>query len=310
MWFKHPKYKFAREQFRSEVSPSSLSYLHYSLPKILFICGGDEEHHKNRSKIEKYIKNHHPLFLTFRAEYAWDVISKKAAQDKSVNALSLEEWLADFSDIVVILVESFGTVAELGAFSLSPPLRKKLLPVLDNEYKNTPSFINTGPVTWVNNESKYAPSIYTDFSTILTCMPELEERLHRKHHALVSGENKYGRYRFSKKVLLFFVLYVVSSLGPISIKEIVGILNDVIGYKDKQIISFILSIGVALELFNELSLGDDSYFTCFDYDKFFRHESTHSLLQNIQRSRARSLASLMRIPEFKEMLAEVVNNAA
>lgn len=310
MWFEHPKYKVARNQFKSELSPSSLNDLNYSLPKILFICGGDEKFCKNRTIIERYFSKHQKLYLTFRAEYAWGVISKESAKDKSVNALSLEEWLADFSDIVIILVESFGTVAELGAFSLSQPLRKKLLPILDKKYESDESFINTGPVTWVNKESNFSPTIYTDFKTILTCIPEIEERINRRRHKLISEENLYGTYRFSKKVLLFFTLYIVSSLGPISTKEVVGVVNDTISYKEKKIISFILSIGVALGIFREISINDESYFTCFDYDKFFRDETTYGLLHKIQRSRARSLSSLMQIPEYKKVLAEVVNYVA
>ena len=109
------------------------------MPKIVFICGGDESYCKNRAKLETYIQNHLPKYLTFRAENAWAVISEHFNSDKSnkeTNALALEEWLADFSDIVIILVESFGTVAELGAFSLSPVLRKKLIPILDKRYKD------------------------------------------------------------------------------------------------------------------------------------------------------------------------------
>jgi len=60
-------------------------------------------------------------------ENAWEIFSK----DKKENVLALEEWLADFSDVVIVLVESYGTAAELGAFALSNTLRIKLLPIVD-----------------------------------------------------------------------------------------------------------------------------------------------------------------------------------
>ena len=309
MWFKHPKYLKARSQFSKEISPSNLRYLHSSLPKIIFICGGDEKFCKNRGKIEQYIKRYHPDILTFRAEYAWNVISRHSKNNKTVNALSLEEWLADFSDVVIIIVESFGTVAELGAFSLSKPLRKKLLPILDKKYQKDESFLNTGPVHWVNIDSKYGPSIYTDFSTILTCMPDVESRLENKTKTYLLEDNRYGRYGYSKKVLLFFILYVVSSFGPVSDQEIVGIVKDVIDYKDKKMVSFILSIGVALGIFKETVFNEKSYFTCFDYDKLFRNDVTSKFLHGVQKSRARMLSNLITIPEFREVLGEVVDNA-
>ena len=176
MWFKHPRYLRAKENFISSFFPSNLNSFNYILPKVLFICGGDEAFCSNRGLLEKYITKHHKEFITFRAELAWEVISNLGTH-RNVNALSLEEWLADFSDVVIILVESYGTVAELGAFSLSPVLRKKLLPILDKKFESHKSFINTGPVTWVNSESKFGPTIYTEFETILTCVPKINERI-------------------------------------------------------------------------------------------------------------------------------------
>ncbi|GLY60260.1 hypothetical protein Pcaca05_11180 [Pectobacterium carotovorum subsp. carotovorum] len=94
MWFRHPKYLNARKDFIKNFSPSELNQLNYSLPKILFICGGEDKTCKNRGFLEHYIKRHHKEYLTFRAELAWEVISSND-KGKNVNALALEEWLAD-----------------------------------------------------------------------------------------------------------------------------------------------------------------------------------------------------------------------
>lgn len=313
MWINHPKYKNARKDFIENFSASELNQLSYSLPKILFICGGEEKSCSNRGTLENYIKRHHKEYLTFRAELAWEVISN-SKNSKNVNALALEEWLADFSDIVIILVESYGTVAELGAFSLSNGLRKKLLPILDKRFERDLSFINTGPVMWVNNDSKFNPAIYTDFSTILTCIPEINERLARKSRSTFSEENSYGNYRYSPKVLLFFLLYVIASLGPIPSKEIVTLTAEIIGFKEKNrvkdTISFMLSLGIALGLF-KLSWQDEiSYYSCIDFDKFFNHESTKKLLESILKSRARALSDLILIKDFKNELRMVMKNAS
>lgn len=308
MWYKNKCYIKAREQFISGLHPSSLSYLHSNLPKMLFICGGDEKAFKNRSVLESYINRHHSLFLTFRAEYAWDVISKDK-ESSTVNALALEEWLADFSDIVIILVESFGTVAELGAFSLSHPLRKKLLPILDKKFEKEESFINTGPVRWVNADSKFGPSIYTNFDTILTCMPEIEERLSRRTYSIGSFDSSLGKYRFTRKVLLFFMLHIVAALGPVSIREITSISSELIEVRDKSLLSFVISLGCALDIFDKIKIDEEDYFFCHDFDKFFRHHSTKALLHEIQRNRARSLALLLKINEYQKALREAARHA-
>ncbi|MEQ9771975.1 retron St85 family effector protein [Pectobacterium jejuense] len=310
MWFRHPKYLNARKYFIKNFSPSELNQLNYSLPKILFICGGEDKTCKNRGFLEHYIKRHHKEYLTFRAELAWEVISSND-KGKNVNALALEEWLADISDIVIILVESFGTVAELGAFSLSPSLRKKLLPILDRKFERHASFINTGPVMWINNDSKFSPTIYTDFKTILTCIPQINDRLNRQIKSSVSRNNLHGIYNYSPKVLLFFLLFVIASLGPIGEKEISNISLEIIKLRDgnKKNISFMLSLGIALGLFKKTQIDEKNYYSCVDFDKFFNHDSTKKMLVKILRGRARALSDLIMIPSFKKELSKVMKNA-
>lgn len=305
MWFKNPKFLKAKKDFIDQVSPWQLSSLHYFLPKIIFICGGDEKYHKNRGLLEEYFIKHHPKWLTFRAEDAWDVIS----QDDTSNALVLEEWLADFSDVVIIIVESFGTVGELGAFSLSPTLRKKLLPILDIKYKKELSFINTGPIKWIDKDSKFQPSIYTKFDSILTCVPEIEERINKRSWDFRLIQIKYGNYHFSNKVLLFFLVYIVSALGPITVKEIVSITNSLIGYKEKNIIDFVLSIGVALHIFSTIKLENSEYFSCTNHEKF-KDYSTNLFLNRIQASRAKCFSLLYSISDYRDVLRKVVKIAS
>lgn len=307
MWFNHPKYLKVRSDFIKEflASGSTLNELGKHLPRIIFICGGDEKYCLNRSRLEKHFSIHFPLYLTFRAEYAWDMISKEA--NKGVNALELEEWLADFSDVVIILVESFGTVAELGAFSLSEALRKKLLPILDAKYRGIESFINTGPVRWVDKDSHFGPSIYTDFDTILTSVTEISDRINKRYWEFAKKENKFGKFNFSKKVLLFFVIYVVSALGPVSLDEIISITKEVLSLrnkKDDEMISFTVSMGLALGVLKKIHVDDLSFYSCFDYDKLFRDKRTQAFLVKVQQSRARALSNLVRIPTYQCALRE------
>ncbi len=305
MWFKHPKYNRAKENFINGFTPTNLNSLNYRLPKVLFICGGEEATCKNRGLLESYIAKHHKEFVTFRAELAWEVISNLGSHSK-VNALSLEEWLADFSDIVIILVESYGTVAELGAFSLSPVLRQKLLPILDKKFETHRSFINTGPVMWVNSESKFGPSIYTEFDTILTCVPQINDRLGRKIQSTTSEENLIGRYKYTPKIFLFFILIIISSLGPITIPEIISITSKVIGYKNNKNISFVVSIGVALGIFKESRFSGVTHYSCIDYVKLFNDPDMKWLLHGIHRSRARCLSDLIMITKFKDELERIM----
>ena len=95
--------------------------MYKSTPKVVFICGGKNS--KRREQLEKYIQKHHPnKFLLFEAEDVWNFIRHDFSDS---NALQLEEKLADYADAIIVLVESYGSVAELGAFSINKNLRQK-----------------------------------------------------------------------------------------------------------------------------------------------------------------------------------------
>ena len=314
MWFNHPRYLKAKKSFIKELDVFVLKNFSRYLPKILFICGGDPKYCPNRKMMEEYLDTHNQELIFFRAEFAWAAISNQANKhSKKTNALLLEEWLAQFSDAVIILVESFGTVAELGAFSLSEPLRRKLLPILDKKFVNDPSFLNTGPVRWVDNDSVYSPSIYTDFSTILTCMPIVIDRItNNKVYKSRDADDQFGKEKFSRKEFLFFIVYIVTAIGPISEEEVHEISSRTIGYGKSHAqgkeISFILSLAVALELVHVQTYNSKLLYTCIDYKKLYRHKSSQYPLQMSQQLRARCLSDLLHIPEFKNVLIGITHN--
>ncbi|ENI4129877.1 retron St85 family effector protein [Vibrio fluvialis] len=317
MWTSHPKYHSALKEFASHLpkwtsSSSDARKIHFfgrsPLPKILFICGGDPELCENREKIEAYISKHSKNLLTFRAEYAWDTI---VASKSTVNALKLEEWLADFSDAVLILVESFGTVAELGAFSMADSLRKKLLPILNKDFEGDESFINTGPVRWVNEDSVYRPCIYTDFNYILSCMPSVLERVDVKRSKVYSSrddDSTYGVFKLNKKEMLFMVVLIVISLGPIEDDHIIDVCKSVYGVKGRKEISdirFIISLSVGLGIASRLGYKGKNYYYCEKYNKFTNNIAMNDFSKASQRIRTRCLSHLYYIDEYKEVLREI-----
>jgi hypothetical protein len=171
---------------------------------VVFLCGGAGSLPRNR--VAEYLRAQTDL-LVFYADDVWTEIASNA--DK--NALEMEHQLADLADVVILLVESPGTFAELGAFSMYPELRKKLLPILDTKYKSDKSFINTGPVRWVDRDSVYRPSVWAPFSSILSCAADLDARLklipsqaHRRAHDLHS----------SLKHLLLLITDIVAVFAP------------------------------------------------------------------------------------------------
>ena len=70
------------------------------------------------------------------------------------NLVDLEEQIAALSTLILLIVESSGSIAELGAFSFIPSLRAKLHVILDGSFQKDRSFIMDGPVAMVDAESK------------------------------------------------------------------------------------------------------------------------------------------------------------
>lgn len=314
MWFKHPRFLSAKTYLISEFKDidkrkkssdmkeaRGALFGRGPLPKLLFICGGDPKYCNRRGEIEHYLSKHAKHLLTFRAEYAWETISNT---QPGYNALKLEEWLADLSDAVIIIVESFGTVAELGAFSLSAPLRNKLLPILDRRFKDDESFINTGPVRWVDQDSIYKPTIYADFETILTVIPEILSRIDSnrpKFYNSRTEEKTLGKFLFTKKEMLFVIILIITSIGPVDDDNIIDICKSSFGTNKKseiEEIKLLISLCVALEIVSHVDISGQICYTCQSYTKLYNTPTTKHLLNTSQKLRGVCVSKLIYIEDY------------
>jgi len=87
--------------------------------------------------------------------YPEDIFEELLYSSKTKDLLSLENLLADSVDAVVIIPESPGSFAELGAFANDEKLRNKLICIIDKKYKKDKSFINQGPLKLVKKANKH-----------------------------------------------------------------------------------------------------------------------------------------------------------
>lgn len=127
----------------------------------------------------------------------------------------MESDLAALSDLIIIIVESPGTYAELGAFSHVSELRRKLLPIVDRHYRGANSFINTGPIRWIDQDSEFRPTIWTRHNQILESVKEIERRIERIPKPKPVKVSDLAR---SRKHLLFFVCDVVGVVAPTTVE--------------------------------------------------------------------------------------------
>lgn len=65
--------------------------------------------------------------------------------------LTFEAHIAQISELILLFSESFGSAAELGAFSMVKDIAHRLLVVIDDEHYNANSFISLGPIRALEN---------------------------------------------------------------------------------------------------------------------------------------------------------------
>jgi len=243
-WLNDPRYKPIRDSVVGQMQRKS--YRFRRSKRVAFVCGGFESE-RRRGLIELLLQD--PQNLAFKAEDVWNAI----AENTNLSALEIEAELAALADIVIIIVESPGTFAELGAFSLSEPLRKKLLPILDKLKRKGASFIETGPVRWIDRTSKFQPSIWTDMNGFLLCGDEVQKRMERiTQEDLITDD-----VGASPRHLLFFLCDVVSVVGPCPADHIEFFLTAIL-QKPVADVHFLLALGVAL---GQLSRSANGYYS-------------------------------------------------
>ena len=135
------------KRIREHLESRDSKYITY--PKFFFLCGKgfDKEdknsyHCSNRGILQDFIEKLLPDAKIVLSEQLWE-----DDFDKSIDLLVFEQFLAEVSDAVILFVESPGAFCELGAFAYADAsFSDKLIIIMDEQYRDSHSFISTGPV--------------------------------------------------------------------------------------------------------------------------------------------------------------------
>jgi hypothetical protein len=296
VWLHHPAYRPVRDALIARFRSGSFHFL--KRQRIAFICGGGGS--TRRGEFEQYLKKRRPDTLFFRAEAVWEEITS-AAPSSNENVLEVEQRLADLADMVVIIVESAGTLAELGAFAMNSALRPKLVPILDAQHRGDKSFINMGPVHWVDKESEFAPTIYADFDAITRAGHELELRLDKIRRPRNEEITELAR---NPQHRLFVLWDLIAAIGPVSVPHITYYYEATLGRSEQSDLQFSLGLGLALGVLRKTKQGrDDLYYRdVADGVLTSSFKRTHSTPFDLSHERAKILGVLQVIPSARSAL--------
>lgn len=205
---------------------------------IIFLCGGlvDAKSHRPvsiRDALRREIAKEPALMR--RTRLAEDY--KDWSFDGHYKDLStFEDHLAQLSSVIVLALESGGSLAELGLFSALKSFQRKLVVFISNHHYDQTSFIRLGPIKFledgVDNKAECFPWIRlntnreeADLDEIQRIQPELIEALKERIPKL-SSEERFNRDSWLHKALL--ICELVWLMSALTLGEI-GSFCDALG---------------------------------------------------------------------------------
>lgn len=198
----------------------------------LFLCGGDI---KNKNCFRYKLKQLFSIQPRYELMYPETIFDDLLSGQTRFSLLEMENILAESVDVIVIIPESPGSFAELGAFSNNSELSNKMVVLSHNRYKKHKSFINYGPLRLVKSSSrKTGKVIYfddNDFQNDVT-----RTSLYRKINDAITKIKKHNPVEKDVSNILeteYFILpciYLFDNLGK---KILIDLLQNITIQKKK-----------------------------------------------------------------------------
>jgi hypothetical protein len=131
------------------------------LPNFIFLCGGETTTIKSEGQPNKY--------KSMRGAILDNIECIPTLSDKIRLAEDYKDWLehgtiknlidfelaiADMAGAIVLILEAPGAYAELGSFSVLDKLSEKLILIVNNKLISENSYINLGPIKYLEDNSK------------------------------------------------------------------------------------------------------------------------------------------------------------
>lgn len=128
--------------------------------RSLFFCGGVRGDGAARpTSLRDYL--YRTRGIRFRANIVFAEDANQLYRDtKYSDLISFEEDIARIVSSVLVIVESPGSFAELGAFAMNDTIRASLRVIVQSKFAERESFIRFGPIQKLRNEDEEAVAFY------------------------------------------------------------------------------------------------------------------------------------------------------
>lgn len=145
------------ESVEDLLSYVDLNELRFKWPSaFIFFCGGrSSENPKDPVSLRHFLLNEKRIEPRLDAKVILAEAANQLYRDSSYKDLiTYEEDIAKISRLILLIAESAGSLAELGAFSSSEQIKKKLSVLMQQKHFDAESFVRFGPVERLQNEDE------------------------------------------------------------------------------------------------------------------------------------------------------------
>ena len=181
----------------------------------IFLCGSSISNSNNiRSKLYDSLHDVRNVNIVFPEWLFSDLLDHQ-----DYDLLSLEKELANNVDIIILPLEGFGTIAELGVFAAFPNIKEKVIAINLAKYKRKRSFINLGPIKLIKRANQNNVIYYKESeqdSMIDTVVKRV--KYIKKREQKDNVENLFNLSRF--------MLFLIGAFQPISKDELAGMIMN------------------------------------------------------------------------------------
>lgn len=216
-----------RRTFLDSINCQGCRVNHYR--GFILLCGGAYNLSEATSvSVRDYLLTH-PTgpFSSLPIELAEDITDwwRDATYD---DLITFERDIAELAGLIVIVIESPGSIAEFAAFSQIPGIREKLLVFIDEKYYRENSFIALGPLLSLKSVHPDAVMAYPWMKTVGSNHRYDEESMSRCFSEMVNDiENAYGaknhKAKFSPSIVRHHMLLIydlIDLMRALTITEI------------------------------------------------------------------------------------------
>ncbi|MFO1048388.1 MAG: retron St85 family effector protein [Geminicoccaceae bacterium] len=246
--------------------------------KFVFLCGGTikKDNGKGADSLRDYLYRVRSLRRRLQGEIVLAETANQLYRDtKYSDLITFEEDIARISAVVLVIAESPGSLAELGAFASNDVIRKALRIIIQQAHWGRESFIRFGPVQRIHNDNAAYVGVYPwrvnktgaiVLRSIRAHCYEIIKFLNRH----LSAAPKTEQFPASRDVRIFYIIYWIIylslAISPLLLYQIVQILIPDATDKEVRNKVFCMQLAgwIGLERYSERD-----YFYCLhDKDPF------------------------------------------